>query len=234
MKNTTNFVYHINSKQLKNDKLIECFQKYKDGDMEARSTIISSNINLIYSIINKHFYSTNYELEDLVSAGLFGLIEATDAFDLQRNLKFSTLASKCIYNSIFRYIRSCNTVKRKALVLNFDDIVYQDYKNNSIKLEDLIGTDENIVTDEVKKNIYLNLLYEEIDKLDERDKQIITLYYGLCGNNKLTPKNISQNFNISYSKIYKDINRITNNLRDSLLNQNNNQNKKVLTKKYKD
>ena len=188
-------------------KYVELFQ---NGDLKARDKLIEHNLRLVV-FLSKKYENTKVDLEDLVSIGTIGLIKGINTYKNDKNIKLATYASRCIDNEILMYLRK--NKKRKADV-SLDESLSFDSEGNELHLEDILGTDSDIVTKDLEENDMKKIMLNEINKLGERDKQIIMLRYGLNGNDELTQKEVAQLLGMSQSYISriekKVINKISN------------------------
>ena len=188
-------------------KYVELFQ---NGDLTARNKLIEHNLRLVV-FLSKKYENTKVDLEDLVSIGTIGLIKGINTYKNDKNIKLATYASRCIDNEILMYLRK--NKKRKADV-SLDESLSFDSEGNELHLEDILGTDSDIVTKDVEENDMKKIMLKEINKLTERDKQIIMLRYGLNGNEELTQKEVAELLGMSQSYISriekKVINKISN------------------------
>jgi RNA polymerase sporulation-specific sigma factor len=172
------------------------FEKYRLGDESARVELISRNLRLIVHVIKK--FNIQGNSEDLISIGSVGLIKAIENFDYLKGNKLASYASKCIENEILMYIRSNRKVKAEIYL---EDPIGVDKDGNAINLLDVLGTDVNSVHDEVESKITTNIIYELIELiLDNREKLIIKLRYGLEGEPK-TQADIAKLLKISRSYV---------------------------------
>ena len=141
---------------------------------------------------------TNIDLEDLVSIGTIGLIKGINTYKMGKNIKLATYASRCIDNEILMFLRKN---KKRKTEISFEDSLSYDADGNELHLEDVLGTDSDIVTKELEDKIERKILIEEIEKLNERDKKIMILRYGLFGNEEVTQKDVADMLGISQSYI---------------------------------
>ena len=137
-------------------------------------------------------------MEDLVSIGTIGLIKGVNTYRLDKNIKLATYASRCIDNEILMYLRK---TKRKRTEVSFEDSLSFDADGNELHLEDVLGTEKDIVTKGLEEELDRHLLYQEISKLEGRDKEIIEYRYGLNGKKELTQKEVANLLGISQSYI---------------------------------
>ena len=171
--------------------------KSMEGDEFARAKLIEHNLRLVVFLAKK-YENTKVDLEDLVSIGTIGLIKGVNTYKLDKNIKLATYASRCIDNEILMFLRK--NKKRKGEV-SFEDSLSYDSEGNELHLEDILGTDADIVTKGLEDETDRKMLYEEINSLNDRDKQIIVLRYGLYGNDELTQKEVANLLGISQSYI---------------------------------
>ena len=168
-----------------------------NGDKKARSKLIEHNLRLVVFLAKK-YENTGVDLEDLVSIGSVGLIKGVNTYKLDKNIKLATYASRCIDNEILMFLRKN---KRRKGEISFEDSLSFDSEGNELHLEDVLGTEGDIVTKGLEEEVEKKLLYEEIEKLNDRDKKIMILRYGLYGNKEMTQKNVAKLLGISQSYI---------------------------------
>ncbi len=171
--------------------------KSMEGDQEARAKLIEHNLRLVVFLAKK-YENTKVDLEDLVSIGTIGLIKGVNTYKLDKNIKLATYASRCIDNEILMFLRK--NKKRKSDI-SFEDSLSYDSEGNELHLEDILGTDFDIVTKGLEDETNKKLLYTEINKLNKRDKQIMVLRYGLFNNEEKTQKEVAELLGISQSYI---------------------------------
>lgn len=167
------------------------------GDIEARNKLIEHNLRLVVFLAKK-YDNTMYDLEDLVSIGTIGLIKGIKTYKLDKNIKLATYASRCIDNEILMFLRKN---KKRMSEVSFEDSVNLDSEGNELHIEDIFGTEEDLVEKSIECKDDKVLLQEEVKKLDERDKEIIELRYGLSGKKELTQKELAEKLKISQSYI---------------------------------
>ena len=168
-----------------------------DGDVEARNILIEHNLRLVVFLAKK-YDNTNTDLEDLVSIGTIGLIKGVNTYKLDKNIKLATYASRCIDNEILMYLRK---TKRRKGEVSFEDNLSFDADGNELHLEDVLGTDADIVTKRLDDELDISIMTEEIKKLNKRDREIIELRYGLNGKKEMTQKDVATLLGISQSYI---------------------------------
>lgn len=175
----------------------EYVKRSMNGDEMARSKLIEHNLRLVVFLAKK-YENTGVDLEDLVSIGSVGLIKGVNTYNLDKNIKLATYASRCIDNEILMFLRKN---KRRKGEISFEDNLSFDSDGNELHLEDVLGTDSDIVTRGLEKEIEKKILYEEIEKLSSRDKKIMILRYGLFGHEEMTQKDVAELLGISQSYI---------------------------------
>ncbi|MDD2469893.1 MAG: RNA polymerase sporulation sigma factor SigK [Bacilli bacterium] len=174
------------------------YLKLKDrGDANAKDKLIEHNLRLVVFLAKK-YENTNIDLEDLVSIGTIGLIKAINTYKMDKNIKLATYASRCIDNEILMYLRKN---KRRRSEISFEESLSYDVDGNELHLEDVLGTEPDIVTKDLESEVEKEMLLKEIDKLDERDKKIMILRYGLLGKEEMTQKDVALLLGISQSYI---------------------------------
>lgn len=161
---------------LSKDEERRLFILCRNGDMQARNTLIEHNLRLVAHIVKK-YYTGSREQDDLISVGTIGLIKAIDSFDIKNGARFATYAGKCLQNEILMYFRS---QKKHQSVTSINDPVDVDKDGNPLTYLDIIASPDDIV-DKIDTRIKLENIRKAIDNvLTEREKQIIVLRYGLC------------------------------------------------------
>lgn len=180
----------------------------KDGSREAKNKLIEHNLRLVVFLAKK-YENTGIDLEDLVSIGTIGLIKGVDTYNLEKNIKLATYASRCIDNEILMYLRKN---KKRRGEISFEDSLSYDAEGNELRLEDILGTDEDIVTRDLERETERKLLYQEIEKLNKRDKEIMVMRYGLNNHKELTQKEVAQKLGISQSYISRIEKKVINRL----------------------
>lgn len=187
---------------------LDLARKMSIGDREARDKLIEHNLRLVVFLAKK-YENTGYELEDLVSIGTVGLIKGIDTYKVDKNIKLATYVSRCIANEILMFLRKN---KRKRTEISLEETLNFDAEGNSLCLEDVLGTDEDIVATSFEKNVDKRFLEKELNSLSEREKMIMSLRYGLNNKDEYTQKEVATMLGISQSYISriekKVINRI--------------------------
>ena len=182
---------------LSKEEEIKYVELSQNGDEYAREKLIEHNLRLVVFLAKK-YEDTKVDLEDLVSIGTIGLIKGVNTYKLDKNIKLATYASRCIDNEILMYLRK-NKNRRKEV--SFEDSLSYDAEGNELHLEDILGTDSDIVTKGLDHETEKELLEQEINKLNKRDKEIMILRYGLFGHEEMTQKDVATMLGISQSYI---------------------------------
>ena len=182
---------------LTKEEEIHYVELVQQGDQKARNKLIEHNLRLVVFLAKK-YENTKVDLEDLVSIGTIGLIKGVNTYRLDKNIKLATYASRCIDNEILMYLRK---TKRKRTEVSFEDSLSFDADGNELHLEDVLGTEKDIVTKGLEEELDRHLLYQEVSKLEGRDKEIIEYRYGLNGKKELTQKEVANLLGISQSYI---------------------------------
>ena len=195
-------VYYVGSSDILPEPLSkeeeeETLELASFGDEIAKNKLIEHNLTLVVFLAKK-YENTNIDLEDLVSIGTIGLIKGINTYKMGKNIKLATYASRCIDNEILMFLRKN---KKRKTEISFEDSLSYDADGNELHLEDVLGTDSDIVTKELEDKIERKILIEEIEKLNERDKKIMILRYGLFGNEEVTQKDVADMLGISQSYI---------------------------------
>ena len=168
-----------------------------DGDLFARDKLIEHNLRLVVFLAKK-YENTKVDLEDLVSIGTIGLIKGIKTYSMNKNIKLATYASRCIDNEILMYLRKNKKVKTE---ISFEDSLSYDGEGNELHLEDVLGTESNIVTKPLEDEYERRIVLEEIERLAPRDKEIMILRYGLGSKEEMTQKDVAELLGISQSYI---------------------------------
>lgn len=197
-----NYVFYLGSTDmlpppLSKEEEIMYVERSMEGDMEARNILIEHNLRLVVFLAKK-YENTKIDLEDLVSIGTIGLIKGVNTYRLDKNIKLATYASRCIDNEILMYLRK---TKKKRTEISFEDSLSFDADGNELHLEDVMGTEADIVTKGLFDEFDRKMLYQEVSKLEGRDREILEYRYGLNGRKELTQKEVANLMGISQSYI---------------------------------
>ncbi|MBO7149702.1 MAG: RNA polymerase sporulation sigma factor SigE [Clostridia bacterium] len=179
------------------DEENEMISKLADGEKDIRDRLIEHNLRLVVYIARR-FENTGVDLDDLVSVGTIGLIKAVNSFNADKNIKLATYASRCIENEILMHLR--RTVKIKSEV-SFEEPLNTDWEGNELMLSDVMGTDGDIVYKKIENGVESELLGVALTKLNDREREIMELRYGLGGEEEKTQKEVADMMGISQSYI---------------------------------
>ena len=182
---------------LSKEEEIMYVKKAEEGDPLAKEKLIEHNLRLVVFLAKK-YENTSIDLEDLVSIGTIGLIKGVNTYKLDKNIKLATYASRCIDNEILMFLRKN---KKRRGEISFEDSLSYDGEGNELHLEDILGTEKDIVTKGIEEEHDKKVLYQEINKLKKRDKQIMILRYGLYNTQEMTQKDVADLMGISQSYI---------------------------------
>ena len=167
------------------------------GEEAARGELIEHNLRLVVYIARR-FENTGINLEDLISIGTIGLIKAVETYRSEKNIKLATYASRCIENEILMYLRK--NAARKGEV-SFDEPLNTDWDGNELLLSDILGTEADIVLQPIEADADCQMLLSALETLTQREREIITLRYGLGGRREQTQKEVADRLGISQSYI---------------------------------
>lgn len=184
----------------------------QQGSDKAKEKLIEHNLRLVVFIAKK-YESTGYDIEDLVSIGSIGLIKGINTYKIDKNIKLATYASRCIANEILMYVRKNKNRKGE---ISFEDALNFDAEGNELHLEDILGTDDNVVPNEIINKFDKLKLKEEINNLDERDREIMIMRYGLFNTKEYTQKEVADLLGISQSYISRIEKKVINKLKVSM------------------
>ena len=217
--NVENYVYFINSSEflpppLSKEEEEYYFRQFKNGDANAKNKLIEHNLRLVVYVAKKYDVNSSY-LEDLVSIGCLGLIKAITTFDIDKNFKLATYASRCIENEILMHLRKTS---KQRLEVSIDEPLNVDYDGNELLLADILSIQEDNVIDEICDDEQRKVMYKAIEQLKPREKEIIKLRYGLDNGEEMTQKDVADKLNISQSYISRLEKKIIKKLKSKLNN----------------
>ena len=185
------------------------------GDHDARQTLIEHNLRLVVYIARR-FENTGVNIEDLISIGTIGLIKAIGTFNPDKTIKLATYASRCIENEILMFLRKKSSHRTEVSI---DEPLNTDWDGNELLLSDVLGTDGEEVSKPIEDDVEKQLLMEAVQRLDERERTIILMRFGLDGYEELTQKEVADLLGISQSYISRLEKRIILRLRRELIRQ---------------
>ena len=187
--------------------------RMEEGSEAAKSQLIERNLRLVVYIARR-FENTGINLEDLISIGTIGLIKAVGTYQPARNIKLATYASRCIENEILMHLRKTSSQKSE---ISFDEPLNTDWDGNELLLSDVLGTESDTVVRPIEEDVDRKLLADAMEKLNEREKRIITLRFGLNGVRECTQKEVADRLGISQSYISRLEKRIIARLKREIL-----------------
>ncbi|MEQ8153462.1 MAG: RNA polymerase sporulation sigma factor SigE [Clostridiaceae bacterium] len=182
---------------LSKDEEEELVSKLTVDNQRVRSILIERNLRLVVYIARK-FENTGVGVEDLISVGTIGLIKAVNTFNPEKKIKLATYASRCIENEILMYLRRNSKIKAE---ISFYEPLNIDWDGNELLLSDILGTENDIVYNLIEDEVDKQLLFMVLKNLNEREKEIVKLRFGLYGVNEKTQKEVADMLGISQSYI---------------------------------
>ena len=212
-------VYYVNGPEtlpppLSKEEEAECIEAL-GVDPAARDMLIEHNLRLVVFIAKK-FESTGIGIEDLVSIGTIGLIKAINTFRSDKNIKLATYASRCIENEILMYIRKNS---QSFGNVSIDEPLNVDWDGNELLLSDVLGSEEDNVAYELEQQEERRIIREAVEQLEERERLIIEMRYGLFGRKEMTQKDVADKLGISQSYISRLEKKIISELREAIENK---------------
>ena len=216
--NTNQFLYYIGKHDilpppLKGEEERLMIERACLGDQKAKDKLIEHNLRLVVYVAKRYDNTTSCSLEDLISIGTIGLVKAIHTFKSDKNIKLATYASRCIENEILMFLRKNNKIRYE---ISLDEPLNIDYDGNELLLGDIVGTDDDLVEQEMLHNQQKKLFYEALKGLTDREKEILILRYGLKDNDELTQKDVAKLLGISQSYISRLEKKIIKKLRMQL------------------
>jgi len=193
-------------------KAIEALER---GDEQAKKRLIEHNLRLVVYIARR-FENTGVGLEDLISIGTIGLIKAINTFISDKKIKLATYASRCVENEILMYLRKISAQKSEV---SLDEPLNTDWDGNELLLSDVLGTDGEEVSRPLEDDADKKLLMDAVEGLEERERTIIVMRFGLCGSTEYTQKEVADIMGISQSYISRLEKRIIVRLRREIIRQ---------------
>ena len=185
------------------------------GDELAKKTLVERNLRLVVYIAKK-FENTGVGLEDLISIGTIGLMKAINTFNISKNIKLATYASRCIENEILMYLRRSNRIKGE---ISIDEPLNQDGDGNELLLSDILGTEPDITSRGIEDEVDKVLLKASIEKLSNREKNIMELRFGFISGTEKTQKEVADMLGISLSYISRLEKKIMNKMKKDILSK---------------
>lgn len=186
--------------------------KSSEGDKFARDKLIEHNLRLVVFLAKK-YENTGYDIEDLVSIGSIGLIKGINTYKADKNIKLATYVSRCISNEILMFLRKN---KKKKVEVSLEETLNYDAEGNTLALEDVLGTEEDIVLENVSKKQETKYLIDELNTLNDREKLIMTLRYGLNNTEEYTQKEVANMLGISQSYISRIEKKVIKRIKETI------------------
>ena len=213
-------IFYINGPEtlpppLNTEEETECLKKLEHNDSEAKNTLVEHNLRLVVYIAKK-FENTGIGIEDLISIGTIGLIKAINTFNPSKNIKLATYASRCIENEILMYIRKSSNQKCE---ISIDEPINVDWDGNELLLSDILGSDGDSVYSDLEIDEDRKTVKKAISELNDRDRLIITLRFGLNTGKEKTQKEVADMLGISQSYISRLEKRIISKLKHDIGNK---------------
>ena len=181
------------------------------GDENARDLLITHNLRLVVYIARK-FENSGVGIEDLISIGTIGLIKAVNTFRLEKNIKLATYSSRCIENEILMYLRKYSQIRGE---ISIDEPLNVDWDGNELLLSDILGSDPDIIHEDIEKEAEKSLILQCVAALSEREQFIMNLRFGLNKNKEHTQKEVADMLGISQSYISRLEKKIIKRLKNS-------------------
>ena len=211
-------VHYINGSEslpppLSREEEEEAFRLFETDFERGRELLIVHNLRLVVYIAKK-FESSGVNIEDLISIGTIGLIKAVNTFSIHKQIKLATYASRCIENEILMYLRKCSQYKNE---ISIDEPLNVDWDGNELLLSDVLGTENDCVNARIESEVEKRLLHEAINHLNDREKLIMEMRFGLNGHKEKTQKEVADEIGISQSYISRLEKRIIKQLREELI-----------------
>ena len=197
---------------LSREEEAEALSALAAGDRRAQHQLIEHNLRLVV-FIARRFENSSVGLEDLISIGTIGLIKAVDTFNAGKNIKLATYASRCIENEILMYLRKLSAQRTEV---SFDEPLNTDWDGNELLLSDVLGTEADEVSRPMEDDADREALLSAVERLEERERDIIRLRFGLQGRKEYTQKEVADRLGISQSYISRLEKRILLRLRRDL------------------
>ena len=173
----------------------ELIARLDEGEETVKSQLIERNLRLVVYIARR-FENTGVGIEDLISIGTIGLIKAINTYKPAKTIKLATYASRCIENEILMHLRKTSCLKSEV---SFDEPLNTDWDGNELLLSDILGTDSDLVMKPIEEDVDRQLLFDALERLSPREREIITLRFGLDGRPERTQKEVADRLGISQS-----------------------------------
>ncbi|MBQ6707714.1 MAG: RNA polymerase sporulation sigma factor SigE [Clostridia bacterium] len=184
----------------------------ENGDESVREKLIVHNLRLVVYIAKK-FENSNVGVEDLISIGTIGLIKAVRTFCPQKKIKLATYASRCIENEILMHLRKTNVTRNDVSI---DEPQNVDWDGNELLLSDILGSEPDVVNRGIEEEDECDLLRKTVEKLNDRERLIMEMRFGIGGGKEHTQKEVADILGISQSYISRLEKRIIEKLKKDM------------------
>lgn len=184
-----------------------------NGEESAKQELIERNLRLVVYTAQK-FENTGVSTEDLISIGTIGLIKAVSSFNVNKNIKMATYASRCIENEILMHLRKSQKMKREV---SFDEPLTSDAEGNELCVSDVLGTNADEISKDIENDIEKNVLHIALSTLPDREKEIMNMRYGFGGDKEMTQKEVADKLSISQSYISRLEKKIISRLKREIM-----------------
>lgn len=213
-------IYYIGGSQtlpppLTTEEEEETLKKISEGHEELRQVLVERNLRLVVYIAKK-FENTGIGIEDLISIGTIGLMKAINTFNVNKNIKLATYASRCIENEILMYLRRSNKIKGE---ISIDEPLNQDGDGNELLLSDILGTEDDITSRRIEDEVDKALLKISIEKLSKRERNIMELRFGFSNGEEKTQKEVADMLGISQSYISRLEKKIISKMKKEIISK---------------
>ena len=187
----------------------------KEDNLEARQILVERNLRLVVYIAKK-FENTGIGIEDLISIGTIGLMKGVNTFNIDKNIKLATYASRCIENEILMFLRKSSKIRGE---ISIDEPLNKDGDGNELLLSDILGTDPDITYRNLEDEVDMKLLKEAIRKLNSREKNIMEMRFGFISGREKTQKEVADELGISQSYISRLEKKIIGKMRKDIMSK---------------
>ena len=213
-------IYYIGGSQTLPPPLLpeeeeELIGKLAQGDSKVKQTLVERNLRLVVYIAKK-FENTGIGIEDLISIGTIGLMKAINTFNTDKKIKLATYASRCIENEILMFLRRSNKIKGE---ISIDEPLNQDGDGNELLLSDILGTEPDVTSRRIEDEVDKTLLKASIEKLSNRERNIMELRFGFIGGNEKTQKEVADMLGISQSYISRLEKKIISKMKKDIMSK---------------
>lgn len=189
--------------------------RLEKNDEEAKKVLVERNLRLVV-YISKKFENTGIDIEDLISIGTIGLMKAINTFKVSKNIKLATYSSRCVENEILMYLRRTNKIKGE---ISIDEPLKQDGDGNELLLSDILGTDNDVTSKNIEDEVDRKLLRISMQKLNEREKNIMELRFGFSTGDEKTQKEVADMLGISQSYISRLEKKIISKMKKEIMSK---------------